>query len=210
MVVNKTQKLLAWFVGFLIVATAVSYFVMTFVKEKMEDRSYKGLDTTMSSLDKLELMRTKGAFDIELKNFPVIEGQDFLKQKGIENLNSLEDLKGKVILLNFWASWCEPCIQEFPDLVKLVSKVPEVVIVAISRDYQIKDAESFIKAFPESKGKILFVWDEQGDSTSLYGTEVLPESFIIDKDFKVVKKISGIEAWGESHIISFFKDLVSK
>lgn len=217
---KSTQKLAVWVLGFLIFATIGAYGVMKYVQESMDAKRYKGMDLTMTSLEKLKQMQEQGAPDFK---FQVIEpfGKTGLESSGPDAPQSkpedvamaapvsLAQFKGKVILLNFWASWCEPCIKEFPDLIALVNKVPEVVIVAISRDAKQTDAESFIRAFPESKGKILFGWDPDGSITQMYGTEVLPESIIIKKDFRVDKKISGIEAWGADHIVDYFKFLAS-
>lgn len=208
---GSTQKLAIWIVSFLLVATVGSYFVMKLVQESMDQKRYKGIDSTLSSLDKLNQMQEFGAYDF---NFKILNAFNKIgltakdqEQQAEETEVLLSKYKGKVILLNFWASWCEPCIKEFPDLITLVTKVPDVVIIAVSRDNRQEEAESFIRAFPESKGKIIFSWDPSGDITRAYGTEVLPESFIIKKDFKVDKKISGIEAWASDNIVDYFKYL---
>lgn len=223
---KSTQKLAVWILSFLIFATVGSYFVMRLVQESMDAKRYKGMDGTLTSLEKLKQMQENGAPDFEFKiinafNKTGLEDQnvgqaaqtsgakDVGAQTPDEPLTQLSAYKGQVILLNFWASWCEPCIKEFPDLISLVNQVPGVVVIAVSRDNQQEDAESFIRAFPESKGKIIFSWDPDGDITRMYGTEVLPESIIIKKDFKVDKKISGIEAWASPNIVNYFKFLVS-
>ncbi len=207
---KSTRKLAIWVLSFLIFATVGGYAVMKFVKESMDAKRYKGIDSTLSSLEKLKQMQASGAPDFEFK---VIH--PFAKQGvGASDIDgkpvALSQYKGKVILLNFWASWCEPCIKEFPDLISLVNKVPGVVVIAISRDNQQEDAEGFIRAFPESRGKITFGWDPDGDITRMYGTEVLPESIIIKKDFKVDKKVSGIEAWASDTIVNYFKFLTDQ
>lgn len=195
------------------------------------------IDKTLSALDKLKVMQNEGAFDFEFieleeslnaeldtndskvsaatnsnSNFgsnpnpganPGLE----VKPPDFSNLKRLSDLKGQLILLNFWASWCEPCIQEFPDMISLVNQRPNVVIVAINRDQKKEDAIRFIETFPEAKGKILFYWDPKGEITSLYGTEVLPESYLITYDFKVLKKIIGIEDWDHPNVLRFLDSL---
>lgn len=211
----QKQKLLIAVLIVAILAVIGSYFALVFIKETMDKRRYKGMDSTLSSLQRLEKMKTEGAIDFSFTvidafdkvNLPDLNGEQSAEEKVVKKLS---DYKGQPILLNFWASWCEPCIKEFPDLITLAQKVPGLVILAVSRDNTLEEAESFIRAFPESKQHLVFSWDPQGDITRSYGTEVLPESFIIRKDFKVDKKISGIEAWGSDNIINYFKALSSQ
>lgn len=156
------------------------------------------IDKTLSAIETLNKMREEGAFDFELTP---------LTSDLPETAKKLSDFKGQIILLNFWASWCEPCIKEFPDMIGLVEKRPDVKIIAVNRDTKKEDAIKFIESFPEAKGKIHFFWDPQGEMTSLYGTEVLPESYLIGRDFKVLKKIIGIEDWDAPHVLKYLDTL---
>lgn len=165
-------------------------------KKKFADVGKQDINKTLNSIEKLEDMKSNSAYDSQLVGL----------LEGTENV-LLSSFKGKLVLLNFWASWCEPCIKEFPDMIKLAEEVPDLAIIAVNRDFKKEDAIKFINAFPESKAKIKFYWDKEGTVTQLYGTEVLPESFIINKDFKVIRKITGIEDWDHPRVIEFFKQL---
>lgn len=153
------------------------------------------IDKTLSSIEKLKDMQENQVYDYDIPKL------------NEESRSKLSSFKGKVILLNFWASWCQPCILEFPDMIKLAEEVPDMEILAVSRDMNKADALNFIDSFPESKGKISFFWDPKGEMTSLFGTEVLPESYLIGKDFKVLKKVVGIEDWDHPNVIKFIKGL---
>jgi thiol-disulfide isomerase/thioredoxin len=228
---------ISWIVVLSLIGIFLAGLGVFFSKQMTANYGKADIDKTLSSLDKLKAMQNEGAFDfkfIELEDSLNAElntnnsntstklnsnsnfgsnpnpgsnpGSD-VKARDFSELKQLSDLKGQLILLNFWASWCEPCIQEFPDMIRLVEQRPNIVIVAINRDQNKEDAIKFIETFPEAKGKILFYWDPKGEITSLYGTEVLPESYLITYDFKVLKKIIGIEDWDHPNILRFLDSL---
>src|SRR4051794_22991375 len=61
---------------------------------------------------------------------------------------SVTDFKGKVLLINLWATWCAPCVKEFPSLKNLVEKFGgKVVVLAVSHDHDREDIDTFVKAF---------------------------------------------------------------
>lgn len=120
----------------------------------------------------------------------------------------LSDLKGKVILLNFWATWCPPCREEMPSMVKLNSFMAgkPFQMVAISIDEGGKQAvDSFFK---ESGFTLPTYFDESGASTKSYGITGVPETFIIDKQGILVKKIIGGAAWDSPEVVAFLEGLM--
>lgn len=114
---------------------------------------------------------------------------------------SLEDFRGKTVLLNFWASWCPPCVCEMPSL-EMFKKYMEgknFQVLAVSVDEGgWRDIEAFLKNTPVTL-KILS--DAKGDVASQYGTYQLPETYLIDPKGKVIKKYVGPEAWMSPAII---------
>jgi len=121
---------------------------------------------------------------------------------------SLADYKGKVVLLNIWATWCAPCVAEMPSMEKLYRELKDegFVIVAVSVDETGTDAVApFMK-----KHKLGFpvLLDTVGDIKSLYQVTGIPESFIIDKDGIIIEKIIGPRDWAASGAIRFFRNLV--
>lgn len=120
----------------------------------------------------------------------------------------LSDLKGKVVLLNFWATWCPPCREEIPSMMKLNSLMAgkPFQMVAVSIDEGGKPAiESFFK---ETGFSLPTYIDESGASAKSYGVTGVPESFIIDKQGLLVKKIIGGFAWDSPEAVSFLEGLM--
>lgn len=114
------------------------------------------------------------------------EGNDF----------SLETLKGKLVLLNFWASWCLPCVKEFPELLEAVKwGKGRLSLVAVSVDSDKKDMEKFLKEQTLSKKgqeNIHIVWDPQSQIARQFNVAKFPETFVLDKNLKIAKKFTGL------------------
>lgn len=120
----------------------------------------------------------------------------------------LSALKGKVVLLNFWATWCPPCRQEMPSMMKLNTAMSgkPFQMVAVSIDEGGKqDIESFFK---QSGYNLPTYLDADGSASKLYGITGVPESFIIDKQGVVVKKVIGGLAWDSPEVLSFLEGLM--
>lgn len=123
---------------------------------------------------------------------------------------SLHDFKGKIVLINFWATWCAPCVKEFPSLQRLVKKFKgQVVVVAVSYDRQRDDIDSFIRAFGGTDDNFVILWDKERTTARLYGTDVLPETYLVDRDHKLIRKIAGEALWDEPMALQFFEDIVN-
>jgi thiol-disulfide isomerase/thioredoxin len=120
----------------------------------------------------------------------------------------LSDLKGKVVLLNFWATWCPPCREEIPSMMKLNSAMAgkPFQMVAVSIDEGgVPEIESFFKA---SGFKLPTYTDQGGAAQKTYGITGVPESFVIDKNGILVKKVIGPLAWDSPDKISFLEALM--
>ena len=124
---------------------------------------------------------------------------------------SLKQFSDKVVILNFWASWCDPCVQEFPSMVKLVDFFKGgVVLIAVSADKNRADVEDFLRPY---KGKlpkdIYIVLDTEKKIPIQFGTEVLPESFIFGKSTKLLRKVAGSENWFAPGAVQLFNEIVN-
>jgi len=120
----------------------------------------------------------------------------------------LSDLKGKVVLLNFWATWCPPCREEMPSMMKLNSAMSgkPFEMIAISIDEGgVPDIESFFKT---SGYSLPTYTDPGGAAQKAYGITGVPESFVIDKNGVLVKKVIGPLAWDSPETISFLEGLM--
>ncbi len=105
------------------------------------------------------------------------------------------DYKGKVILLNIWATWCQPCRVEMPALEHLskMFKGTDFSVVAVSID---KDDSTVVNAFARDLGlSFEILQDKTGDIQRIYQTTGVPESFVIDREGMIVKKVIGANEW---------------
>jgi thiol-disulfide isomerase/thioredoxin len=120
----------------------------------------------------------------------------------------LSELKGKVVLLNFWATWCPPCREEIPSMMKLNSTLAgkPFQMVSVSIDAGgIPDIEAYFK---ESGYSLPTYTDLNGDAQKVYGITGVPESFVIDKNGMIVKKVIGPLAWDSPETVSFLEGLM--
>jgi thiol-disulfide isomerase/thioredoxin len=124
---------------------------------------------------------------------------------------SLVAFQDKVILLHFWASWCEPCREEFPLLQKLKAKLAnrsfEIVSVSIDTDHAAM--QNFLKKFLPSQPKPLaLLWDPQQKLSTLYGTFKVPETYIIDSHGVIRDRVVGNYPWDEGIIQHYIECLL--
>lgn len=121
---------------------------------------------------------------------------------------SLKDFRGKVVFLNFWASWCEPCREEMPAMERLYQKYRErgLVVVAISAD---AEGASVVTPFVK-KYKLTFLigLDPRMSVTSLYGVWAVPSTFIIDKQGKRILFANGPREWDGKAAHALFESLL--
>lgn len=123
---------------------------------------------------------------------------------------SLSDFNDKVVIVNFWASWCKPCVKEFPSLIRMLETYSdEVVLLAISADKTHEDLMGFVKAFNvKAVNNFVVIWDKDQEIALKYGTAILPESYIVGKDRKLIRKVAGVEEWDSPLALEFFKQVI--
>jgi len=108
---------------------------------------------------------------------------------------TLADYKAKVILLNIWATWCQPCRVEMPAIERLHQRLGgrDFQIVSVSID---ADGDSVVAAYARDLGLTFQILHNQsGDIQQIYQTTGVPESFVIDRDGIIVKKVIGAAEW---------------
>ncbi len=120
---------------------------------------------------------------------------------------SVKDFGGKVLVLNFWATWCEPCARETPSLVALSRKLgPQgLVVLGVSIDTDEKAYKAFIQRFGV---RFETHRDPAGDISGDYGTFKIPETYIITRDGKVVKKVIADKDWASPEAIAELQKLL--
>lgn len=107
-----------------------------------------------------------------------------------DELLDLGALKGRVVYLDFWASWCAPCRESFPWMNRLQRQLgPEgLVIVAVNVDRQRRDADRFLRAHPPH---FRIVFDPEGLLPEKFAVQGMPTSFLIDRDGRVQSRHEG-------------------
>ncbi len=121
---------------------------------------------------------------------------------------TLASLKGKVVLLNFWATWCPPCREEIPSMMKLnkfmAGKPFQMVCVSVDEGGK-KAVEEFFK---NSGFSLPAYTDPSGQVAKTYGITGVPETFVIDKNGVIVKKVIGGLDWNSPEVIAFLEGLM--
>lgn len=117
---------------------------------------------------------------------------------------ALHDYRGKTVVLNFWATWCAPCVEEIPSLSELQRRLPQIVVLGVSIDEDPQAYRTFLTEHPVS-----FVTIREGNqrTSTLYGTFLFPESYIIDAHGMIVRKFVNSQNWTTPEIVSYLSHL---
>jgi thiol-disulfide isomerase/thioredoxin len=118
----------------------------------------------------------------------------------------------KVRLLSFWASWCAPCVEEFPAMIELQSQFKnlpfDIVFVSVNETWA--EVEEFyrknqIDVMPENS-----LWDPRKEMAQAWGSEKFPEAYVVRPDGWVVEKVIGAQQWTRPAVVKYFQELVAK
>ena len=106
---------------------------------------------------------------------------------------NLGDHQGKVVVLDFWASWCVPCRRSFPWMNEMQNKYADegLVIIAVNLDNQVSEAEAFLQRYP---AEFSIYYDHERQLARQYGVEAMPSSFLIGRDGTVVERHLGFKS----------------
>ncbi len=119
---------------------------------------------------------------------------------------TLSQFRGHVVLLNFWATWCAPCIEETPSLVRMQARFKDkgVVVLAVSID---ADDAAYHKFLKDYSVNMVTVRDEAKKAATLYGTFGWPETYVIDRNGVVRRKFIGPVDWNSPEITDYLSKL---
>ena len=119
---------------------------------------------------------------------------------------SLHDLHGQIVVLNFWATWCAPCVEEMPSLQQLQERFhgKGITVLAVSID---DDGDAYHQFLKDHKVDLLTVRDQAKQSNTLYGTFKFPETYIIDRSGIVRRKFIGAVEWSQPEIVEYLNRL---
>jgi len=116
----------------------------------------------------------------------------------------LSKLRGRVVVLNLWATFCPPCIEELPSLLALQRQMPNLAVVAVSMD---QDPDVYRRFLVEHHVDLLTVRDEDQRVNALYGTAQIPETYIIDRQGVLRRKFIGAQNWTGPEITGYLSKL---
>tara|TARA_R110000796_G_scaffold11478_1_gene38020 strand:+ start:2994 stop:3572 length:579 start_codon:yes stop_codon:yes gene_type:complete len=139
----------------------------------------------------------------------LLENATFVDENG--EVATLNSLKGKVVLVNLWATWCVPCVKEMPELDGLAAEMADkpMRILALSQDRG--GADDVSKFFENNRIDHLEVLlDPRGATARTMGARGLPTSFVIDADGNLVGKLEGIAQWDAPEVVAYFNRLIDQ
>jgi len=122
---------------------------------------------------------------------------------------SVDGLAGKVVLLNFWATWCPPCKAEMPSIEALYGKLKDSAfdIMAISVSETPKTVADFLKS---NKYTYPIYLDESGEASAPFAGRGIPTTFVLDKQGRAIAGIVGSRSYDGPEVVSLFKELAEK
>lgn len=133
---------------------------------------------------------------------------DFTVQDA-ERSVSLNQLRGQVVVLNFWATWCPPCVEETPSLVNMADRMKDkgVSVVGVSVDV---DGGAYKKFIADHRMDYLTVRDAEHKSSDLYGTFKYPETYIIDRRGVLRRKFIGPVDWNSKEVTEYLSKIAAQ
>ena len=126
----------------------------------------------------------------------------------------LADLKGRVVVLNFWATWCPPCVEETPALNRLQKHIESRngVVLGVAADEDAAAYERFLRdqsvAFLTYRDP--FTRDNHSPIAQQYGTSMYPETYVIDRHGKISRKFIGFQHWDSPDMLAYFDSLLGQ
>jgi len=140
----------------------------------------------------------------------VVEANDFTLKDLKGDDVTLFEKRGKIVVLNFWATWCPPCREEMPSMEKLHKKYSgkDFEIIAVAMDPK---GEKIVRPYIEENGYTFTVLlDDKGTVSDLYRAYAVPMTFIVGRDGIVIDKIMGAADWFSEQSQSYIEELMGK
>jgi len=177
----------------IVFAVAIVSLLIKFPGLAQEQELWSGEDL----LRKLKLVHVAGALPAPRFNAPTPEGTKI----------GIDDLKGKLVLLNFWATWCPPCILEMPTMEKLHQEFKEEGLEVVAMNFM--EGPKTINAFIKKRGFTFTVlMDRSGEISERYGVRALPMTYLIGREGNMLVKSIGYKDWYKKEIRQFVSSLL--
>ena len=170
---------------------SVYLYTLSVKMKKVEEEKYRGF---FSSLGVQKISPPVKAKDFTLGN---LEG----------SLVSLKDFQGKVVFLNFWATWCPPCRAEMPAMEKLWQKFKEEDFVILAVD--LGEGKEKVSFFMKENGLTFPVLlDSRGGAANTYGIRAIPTTYLLDPEGRILGKALGARNWASQDAFKLIEQLL--
>lgn len=118
----------------------------------------------------------------------------------------LNQFRGQVVVLNFWATWCPPCVSELPSLMNMQDRLRSrgVIVLGVSIDV---DGDAYHRFLKQRNVNFLTVRDPEQKVAAMYGTSGWPETYVIDRQGVMRRKFIGPVDWNSSEVTQFLSGL---
>jgi len=154
-----------------------------------------------------EAARLLGSARIQVLNQP-IDARNFTLPLLNGGSASLSDYRGKVVILNFWATWCPPCRAEMPSMETLYQRYNNRELEMLT--VNLRENAGTVRRFIQSNGYTFPVLlDADGRVGASYGVEAIPTSFIIDRQGKIIGRLVGAIHWDTPQVFAAFEALLN-
>lgn len=166
-------------------------YTLSWKAKKVEEEKYRGFFSSLG-IQKINPPVKAKAFTLgNLEGFPV----------------SLKDFQGKVVFLNFWATWCDPCRDEMPAMEKLWRKFREEDFVILAVD--LREGKEKVSFFMKENGLTFPVLlDSRGGVANTYGIRAIPTTYLLDPEGRIVGKALGARNWASQDAFKLIEQLL--
>lgn len=120
--------------------------------------------------------------------------------------HALDTLRGRYVLVNLWATWCGPCVNELPSLARLAHFTPGLRVLAVDWKEKPEAVDAFLKS--HNAGTLPTLVDDTGSLMKALGAYGLPMTVLIDPKGNIVAKAAGPAEWGSPESVAYFKKVV--
>jgi len=126
---------------------------------------------------------------------------------------SLADYRGKFVVINFWATWCEPCLTEWPQIHQLAERLSardDVVVLAISIDDSPDAIAPFLELMALGETHVQVLWDPNKKVHTEYGTDKIPDTYFVDENGELVHAYINERKWGSPGSVHCVESMIGR
>lgn len=157
-----------------------------------------------ADFDDIEQAMSHSGFDVPADTLPSI---DFELMNLQGNLEALSDYRGKVVFLNFWATWCGPCQSEMPAMENVYNELKDEGFVILAVDLA-EDKDTVAKFISERNLTFPVLLDTSGKIGGIYEARSIPTTYIIDREGNILGRAVGVRPWEDESFMTLFRQIL--